>query len=219
MIHKLSFITFTVAISGFLFGFDTVVISGADLQLQELWQTTGLFHGMVVMATALWGTVVGAFLGKVPTNKLGRKNTLIIIGILYFISALGSAFASNPYWFAVFRFIGGLGIGASTIAAPNYIAEVAPANKRGSMVAMYQFNIVLGILIAFLSNYFLSKIEGENWRYMLGIEAIPALIYLVLLLKVPMSPRWLILYKNNTDEAKLILTKMHGAQQAELEFN
>ena len=139
--NKLTFITFVVALAGFLFGFDTVVISGADLQLQNIWQSSSIFHGMVVMATALWGTVVGAIIGGVPTNKWGRKNTLILIGILYFISAVGSAYATNPYMFALFRFLGGLGIGASTIAAPNYISEIAPANKRGQLVAMYQLNI------------------------------------------------------------------------------
>lgn len=207
-----------VALAGFLFGFDTVVISGADQQLQELWQSSSLFHGVVVMATALWGTVVGAILGGTITNKYGRKNTLLLIGGFYFVSALGSALASDPYWFAFFRFLGGLGIGASTIAAPNYISEIAPAQHRGRLVAMYQFNIVLGILIAFISNYFIASLDGENWRIMLGIEALPAILYFLLLIKVPKSPRWLILNNNRTEEAKRILIDLHGDLLAEEEL-
>lgn len=125
------------ALAGFLFGFDTVVISGADKQLQTLWNTSDAFHGSVVMAMALWGTVVGAIFGGIPTDKYGRKNTLLVIGILYFISALGSAFSNDPITFAVFRFIGGLGVGASTIAAPTYVSEIAPAKDRGRLVALY----------------------------------------------------------------------------------
>ena len=166
----------TAALAGFLFGFDTVVISGADKKLQLLWGSSDVFHGTVVMAMALWGTVVGALFGGIPTNKIGRKNTLIWIGILYTISALGSAFANDPITFAFFRFIGGLGVGASTIAAPAYISEIAPAKDRGKLVGLYQFNIVLGILVAFLSNYLLNDLGNNSWRWMVGIEAFPAII-------------------------------------------
>ncbi|MFP9100779.1 sugar porter family MFS transporter [Flavobacterium sp. RHBU_24] len=192
------------ALAGFLFGFDTVVISGADQQLQKLWHSSDAFHGSVVMGMALWGTVVGAIFGGIPTNAIGRKNTLLWIGVLYFISAIGSAMANDPYVFALFRFIGGLGVGASTIAAPAYVSEIAPAEKRGRLVALYQFNIVLGILIAFVSNYFLKDIGENAWRWMLGIQAIPAAIYTGLMLTVPKSPRWL-LSKFRYEEARKVL--------------
>lgn len=194
------------ALAGFLFGFDTVVISGADRQLQQLWGTSDAFHGSVVMAMALWGTVVGAIFGGIPTNRYGRKNTLIVIGVLYFVSALGSALANDPITFAVFRFLGGLGVGASTIAAPAYISEIAPAKDRGRLVSLYQFNLVLGILIAFLSNYLLRNTGSQPWRWMMGVEAIPAFLYLSMILLVPRSPRWLIT-KSRTEEARKILAK------------
>ncbi|MFD1095521.1 sugar porter family MFS transporter [Salegentibacter chungangensis] len=181
----------SAALAGFLFGFDTVVISGADKQLQELWGTSDAFHGSVVMAMALWGTVVGAIFGGIPVNKIGRKNSLLVIGLLYFISALGSALANDPISFAIFRFIGGLGVGASTIAAPAYVSEIAPAKDRGRLVSLYQFNIVLGILIAFLSNYLLRNTGEQPWRWMVGVEAVPAFIYTIFVLLIPRSPRWL----------------------------
>ncbi len=131
-----------VAFAGFLFGFDTVVISGADKKLQALWDSSNMFHGTVVMGMALWGTVIGAIFGGIPTNRIGRKNTLIWIGVLYTISAIGSSFANDPFTFAFFRFLGGLGVGASTIAAPAYVSEIAPAKDRGRLVARYQCNIV-----------------------------------------------------------------------------
>jgi len=201
----------TAALAGFLFGFDTVVISGADKKLQALWDSSDAFHGSVVMAMALWGTVIGAVFGGIPTNKLGRKNTLLIIGILYTVSALGSSFANDPYIFSFFRFIGGLGVGASTIAAPAYISEIAPAKDRGRLVALYQFNIVFGILIAFLSNYLLNDIGENAWRWMLGVEAIPAVIYTLLTLTVPKSPRWLI-SKSRNDEARKVLSLVYPHQ-------
>lgn len=194
----------TAALAGFLFGFDTVVISGADKKLQEIWGSSDAFHGAVVMAMALWGTVVGALFGGIPTNKLGRKKTLIWIGVFYFVSAIGSALANDPYTFAFFRFLGGLGVGASTIAAPAYVSEIAPAKDRGRLVGLYQFNIVLGILIAFLSNYLLRNVGENAWRWMMGVEAIPALIYTVFVLGVPESPRWLI-SKFRIEEAKKVM--------------
>ena len=198
----------SAALAGFLFGFDTVVISGADKQLQELWNTSDAFHGSVVMAMALWGTVVGAIFGGIPTNKWGRKNTLLIIGILYFISALGSGLVNDPISFAFFRFLGGLGVGASTIAAPAYVSEISPADKRGRLVSLYQFNIVLGILIAFLSNYLLRNTGAQPWRWMIGIEALPALIYILFVLFIPRSPRWLI-SKGRIDEAEKVLNTIN----------
>jgi sugar porter (SP) family MFS transporter len=199
--NKIFFWSLTVALAGFLFGFDTVVISGADLSLQELWQRGEFFHGFVVMASALWGTVIGAMFGGIPTDKIGRKQTLFWIGILYSVSAIGSAMAGDPWVFACFRFIGGLGVGASTIAAPAYISEISPASDRGKLVALYQFNIVFGILIAFLSNYLLSSVETDAWRWMIGVEAIPAIIYTLMVLGVPKSPRWLLTKNNDRAEA------------------
>jgi sugar porter (SP) family MFS transporter len=197
------------AMAGFLFGFDTVVISGANQPIKILWETSPWFHGFFIMSMALWGTVVGALFGGSPTEKYGRKKVLFWIGVLYFISAVGSAFAPDPYLFSFFRFIGGIGVGVSSVVAPTYIAEISTSNVRGRLVAMYQFNIVFGILIAFLSNYFLIGFGGDNdWRWMLGVEAIPALIYTVLVLRIPESPRWLISRKNDLATAKKVLTDL-----------
>lgn len=198
----------TVALAGFLFGFDTAVISGADLPIQQLWQTDPLFHGMFIMSSALWGTVIGALFGSVPCDRFGRKATLIAIGILYILSALGSALAADPYTFSFMRFIGGLGVGVSSIAVPAYIAEIAPAKHRGRLVAMYQFQIVFGILVAFFSNYLLSGISAEDWRWMLGVEVIPAMVFLLLVFKVSESPRWLILHKRDEAAARVVFNQL-----------
>ena len=204
----------TAALAGFLFGFDTVVISGADQKLQELWESSDGFHGIVVMAMALWGTVIGSLFGSIPTRILGRKKTLLWIGIFYSISALGSALATGPYLFAFFRFLGGLGVGASTIAAPAYISEIAPANDRGRLVGLYQFNIVFGILVAFLSNYLLSDLGENAWRYMMGVEALPALLYTLMVIYIPRSPRWLFLQQKE-EEAKAIIQEAYSKEDAE----
>ncbi len=204
----------TAALAGFLFGFDVVVISGADKKLQTLWNSSDAFHGAVVMGMALWGTVIGAIFGGIPTNKLGRKKTLLIIGVLYALSAIGTALSNDPYLFAFFRFMGGLGVGASTIAAPAYISEIAPAKDRGRMVSLYQFNIVLGILIAFLSNYLLSGIGDNDWRWMLGVQAIPAAIYTVCVLTIPESPRWLV-SQSRIDEAKKVMKILSPDQDSD----
>lgn len=201
--NKVFYWSVVAALAGFLFGFDTVVISGADQKLQQLWQSSNAFHGVVVMAMALWGTVVGAFIGSLPTQKWGRKKTLWIIGIFYSVSAIGSALANDPVCFAAFRFLGGLGVGVSTIAAPAYISEIAPPKNRGKLVGLYQFNIVFGILMAFLSNYLLSNVGDNAWRWMMGVEAIPALLFTLLVSKIPQSPRWLLL-KGETAAAKAI---------------
>ena len=209
MKNNTSYWSATVALAGFLFGFDTVVISGANLPIKELWNTTPLFHGTFIMSMALWGTVIGALAGGVPCDKYGRKKTLFWIGVLYLVSALGSAMAPDPYTFSFFRFIGGLGVGASSVAAPTYISEIAPADKRGGMVARYQFMIVFGIFIAFFSNYLLKGVGGDiDWRLMLGAEAIPALVYCVMILGVPNSPRWLVINKSDEEGAKPILAAM-----------
>jgi MFS transporter, SP family, arabinose:H+ symporter len=197
------------AMAGFLFGFDTVVISGANLPIKQLWDTTPFFHGFFIMSMALWGTVIGALFGGIPTEKYGRKKVLFWIGVLYTVSALGSALATDPYLFSFFRFIGGVGVGISSVVAPTYIAEISTSSMRGRLVAMYQFNIVFGILIAFLSNYFLLGFDGNNdWRWMLGVEAIPAIIYTLMVLRVPESPRWILTKRNNVSAAKKILTDL-----------
>jgi MFS family permease len=203
-------ISLIAALAGFIFGFDTVVISGANLPIKELWNTSPWFHGFFIMSMALWGTVVGSIFGGGPTDKYGRKKVLLWIGILFTASAIGSALAQDPYTFSFFRFIGGLGIGISSVAAPTYISEISTPSTRGRLGAMYQFNIVFGILIAFLSNYFLQGIGGENdWRWMLGIMVVPAGIYMVMVFGIPESPRWLISKKNDVAEARKIMSKLN----------
>ena len=203
------------ALAGFLFGFDTVVISGAEKKLQVIWNSSDLFHGFVVVSMALWGTVVGAIFGGIPNDKFGRKKTLIFIGVLYFISAIGSALANGPIVFSFFRFIGGIGIGISTIAVPTYITEISPAKDRGRLVGLYQFNLVFGMLIAFLSNYNFISFGEESWRYMMGIEAIPALFYLIFSFYIPFSPRWLI-SKGKINEATNILCQINAKDQTKI---
>ena len=213
--NKLLQWSITAALAGFLFGFDTVVISGADQKLQVLWNSSDSFHGVVVMAMALWGPVIGSLFGGLPTRILGRKKTLLWIGVFYSISALGSALANGPIVFAFFRFLGGLGVGASTIAAPAYISEIAPAKDRGRLVGLYQFNIVFGILVAFLSNYLLNG-WGENaWRYMMGVEALPALLYTFMVIFIPKSPRWLFLQQRE-EEAKSIIQEAYAKEDAKM---
>jgi sugar porter (SP) family MFS transporter len=208
-----------VALAGFLFGFDTVVIAGAEAALQQLWGTSDIFHGNVVVASALWGTVIGALFGNIPTDKIGRKKTLIIIGVLYTVSAIGSGLANDPWTFAFFRFIGGLGVGASTITAPAYITEIAPAKNRGKLVATYQFNIVFGILVAFVSNYLFRETPPEPWRWMVGIEAVPALLYTLAALTITESPRWLMMNKGDEAGARAILVDLVGPEEAEINLN
>ena len=212
--NKLTKWSLTAALAGFLFGFDTVVVSGADQKLQELWNSTDIFHGSVVMAMALWGTVVGAIFGGIPTRKIGRKKTLLWIGIFYTLSAIGSALANDPFTFAAFRFLGGVGVGISGIAAPAYISEIAPAKNRGKLVGLYQFNLVTGILVAFLSNYLLSGLGENDWRYMMGIEALPAIIYTFLVLTIPKSPRWLYL-NNQQKEAEKVIRDAYSKKDAD----
>ncbi len=191
------------ALAGFIFGFDTVVISGANLPIKELWHTSPLFHGFFIMSMALWGTLFGSLFGGIPTDKFGRKKVLFWIGILFAVSAFGSALAQDPYTFSFFRFIGGIGIGVSSVVAPTYISEISTPATRGKLGALYQFNIVFGILMAFLSNYFLQGVGGINdWRWMLGVLAVPSIIYTLMVIYVPESPRWLITKKNDLVKAK-----------------
>ncbi|MEO5592158.1 MAG: sugar porter family MFS transporter [Chitinophagaceae bacterium] len=217
--NKLFRWSIVAALAGFIFGFDTVVISGANQPIKDLWHTSTLFHGIFIMSMALWGTVVGALFGGVPAEKYGRKKVLLWIGVMFAVSAFGSAFATGPYMFSFFRFIGGVGIGVSSVVAPTYISEISTPATRGRLGAMYQFNIVFGILIAFLSNYFLQGVGGANdWRWMLGVLAIPAIIYTIMVMGVPESPRWLITKKNDLPAAKDILTQI-GVADVDAEVN
>ena len=195
------------ALAGFIFGFDTVVISGANEPIKNLWHTSPLFHGIFIMSMALWGTVAGALTGGLPAEKFGRKKTLFWVGVLFAVSALGTALAPNPYVFSLFRFIGGVGIGVSSVVAPTYISEISTPATRGRLTAMYQFNIVFGILIAFISNYLLQGVGGSgDWRWMLGVLAVPSLIYTIMVTAVPESPRWLVSIKNDLPGAKKVLS-------------
>jgi len=210
------FSTFAAALAGFLFGFDTIVISGAEQSIQELWNLSDLFHGTFITSMALWGTVVGALFGGVPCDRYGRRRTLFWIGILYLLSALGSAFAPSPYIFSAARFIGGLGVGASSVAVPVYIAEITPASDRGKLGALYQFNIVFGILVAYLSNYWIGTAFGESaWRWMLGVEAIPAAVFCTFVLGVPESPRWLVLQGKKESKARDLLQRLNPGKSIE----
>jgi SP family arabinose:H+ symporter-like MFS transporter len=181
----------TSALAGFLFGFDTVVISGAEQKIQALWGLSAGLHGFAI-GSALYGTVLGALLGAWPTDFFGRKKTLIFIGALYIISALGCALANNVAVFIIARVLGGFGIGVSTVAAPLYISEIAPPKYRGRLAGMFQFNIVFGIMVAFASNWLLSGIGENAWRWMLGVAAFPSLVYTLMCFGIPESPRWLI---------------------------
>ena len=181
----------TSSLAGFLFGFDTVVISGAEQTIQSLWGLSAAMHG-VAMAAALYGTVIGSLFGGWPADRYGRKLTLLWIGVLYIVSAVGCAISWNVSVFIIARLLGGIGIGVSTVVAPLYIAEIAPATHRGRLTGMFQFNIVFGIVMAFLSNALLAGVGINAWRWMLGVAAIPSVIYAVMCLFIPESPRWLL---------------------------
>ncbi|HBS32258.1 MAG TPA: MFS transporter [Parvularcula sp.] len=196
----------TAALAGFLFGFDTAVISGAEQDVQRAWSMNDALHGLAI-SSALWGTVLGAIFGGVPSDRFGRKPTLIGIGVLYFVSAIGSALAFDPMSFIFFRFIGGIGVGASSVAAPAYIAEISPPAWRGRLVALFQTMIVVGILVAFLSNLLIEGAGANDWRWMLGAEGAPALLYLLAVLAIPESPRWLAQRKGDLAAARTILEK------------
>ncbi len=203
------------ALAGFLFGFDTVVISGAEKTIQSLWGLGAGLHG-VAMASALYGTVVGSLLESWPADRFGRKQTLLCIGVLYLISAIGTALAPGVYIFIAARFIGGLGIGISTVAAPLYISEIAPPKYRGRLAGMFQFNIVFGILMAFLSNALLVGIGENAWRWMLGVAAVPSLLYTVLCFGIPESPRWLLGRGERTKGLKVLQQIQPETSSAEL---
>ena len=201
---RIFFWSLTSALAGFLFGFDTVVISGAEKTIQALWSLSPGLHG-IAMASALYGTVVGSLLGGWPADRFGRKATLLWIGILYFVGAVGSGLATNVSMFIAARVIGGLGIGISTVVAPMYISEIAPPKHRGRLAGMFQFNIVFGILMAFVSNALLAGIGQNAWRWMLGVAAFPSLLYAVFCFGLPESPRWLLSRKGDREAGLQVL--------------
>lgn len=208
--QRIFFWSITAALGGFLFGFDTAVISGVEQSLQSLWQLNVWEHGLTV-SIALIGTVLGSMLGGIPAEQLGRKKTLLWIAILYLVASLGTALATGWSIFLLFRFLGGLGVGASSVAAPMYITEISPAKSRGRLVALFQFNVVLGILIAYLSNFLLQGLGTDSWRWMLGIQAVPSLIFLISVLNIPESPRWLLLKKGDVAQAFDVLRMIDPA--------
>ncbi len=190
------------ALGGFLFGFDTAVISGVEKSIQHLWMLGDVAHGFTV-ASALIGTVLGSLVAGYPAEKYGRRRVLQAIGLLYLLTSLVTALTSSWELFVLFRFLGGIGVGASSVVGPMYISEISPAHNRGRLVALFQFNVVSGILIAFVSNYLLFGIGEEAWRWMLGVQAFPAFLFFSLVFLVPESPRWLV-KSNQIDEAKKV---------------
>lgn len=194
----------TVALGGFLFGFDTAVISGAEKSIQQYWQLNSFQHGLTI-SIALIGTIIGAMFGSIPSDALGRKKTLLLVAILYLVASLGTAFSQNWILFLAFRFLGGIGVGASSVTAPVYISEISPADSRGRLVALFQFNVVFGILISYFSNYLIGTATETSWRWMLGVQAFPSLAFLILVKFVPETPRWLCLKKGDLAGAKKVL--------------
>ena len=207
MNRRVLFWSLTSALAGFLFGFDTVVISGAEKTIQSLWGLSPGLHG-IAMASALYGTVVGALVGGWPADRFGRKATLLWIGILYLVGAVGSGLATNVSLFIAARVIGGLGIGISTVVAPMYISEIAPPKYRGRLAGMFQFNIVFGILMAFVSNALLAGVGENAWRWMLGVAAFPSLIYSLFCFGLPESPRWLLTRKGDREAGLKVLQRI-----------
>ena len=214
---RVFFWSLTSALAGFLFGFDTVVISGAEKTIQSLWGLSPGMHG-IAMGSALYGTVVGSLIGGWPADRFGRKATLLWIGVLYFVGAVGSGLATNVYMFIAARVIGGLGIGISTVAAPLFISEIAPPKQRGRLAGMFQFNIVFGILVAYVSNAMLAGIGVNAWRWMLGVAAFPSFLYALFCLGLPESPRWLLSRKGDRDGGIKVLERIQpDASKAEIE--
>lgn len=199
-----------VSLGGFLFGFDTAVISGVEKTIQSVFGLTSIEHGFTI-SSALIGTVIGALGISKPVDKYGRRPMLLLIALVYALSAIGCAFAFDAASLIFFRFIGGLGVGASSVVAPMYISEVAPAKVRGQMTAIFQINVIFGILVAYVSNYLLYNWGDNSWRIMLGVEGIPALVYFFLLFWVPESPRYLVM-KNKITQAKYILQRIDDTQ-------
>lgn len=207
------------ALGGLLFGFDTAVISGTTQALTEKFDL-GTFALGFTVASALIGTIVGALTAGRPSDRYGRKNVLLVIGVLYLVSAVGSAVVDNWYLFIFFRFIGGIGVGGASVTAPIYTAEIAPPRLRGRLVGLVQFNVVLGILLAYLSNYCIANLVDDTtaWRWMFGVEAAPAVLFILLLFTVPESPRWLFLQgKKDLARKNIALLTSSQAEAADVE--
>ena len=203
-------IALIAALGGFLFGFETVVISGAEQTLQKLWSLSKFAHGFTV-ASSLLGTVVGALIAGAPAKRYGRKKTLQVIAGMFVVAALGCALVSQWGVFILFRIIGGIAVGASSVIAPMYISEIAPAALRGRLAGSFQVNIVLGIMIAYLTNYIVTRLQlPDAWRWMLGVMVVPSILFFILLPAIPESPRWLIL-NNREGEALPILQRLGEA--------
>lgn len=202
---RMFYIAFVASLGGLLFGFDTAVISGAERAIQDIYELSNFAHGFTI-AIALIGTIIGALVCGKPAEKYGRLRLMVVIAWLYLVSAVGSAAIVNWHSFMFFRLLGGFAVGASSVIGPMYIAEISPSHWRGRFVAFFQFNIVLGIVIAYLTNYAVVGIS-HDWQWMLGIEAIPALCFALLLLTVPESPRWLV-KRGMIDKARDILIQI-----------
>jgi SP family arabinose:H+ symporter-like MFS transporter len=207
--------TVVAALGGLLFGFDTAVIAGATGALVSLYRLTPSSLGLTV-AIALWGTIIGAMLAGIPGDRYGRRDSLRGLAILFFISALGCAVAWSWLSFVVCRFIAGLAIGGSSVLGPMYIAEISPAKWRGRLVGFFQFNVVFGILLAYLSNYLIGTMSlGESeWRWKLGISALPAALFFLMLFAIPRSPRWLV-KKGRLEEAGKVLKQLGDSEEQE----
>ena len=197
-----------LSLGGFLFGFDTAVISAVEKSIQQLFDLSPFLHGFTI-SSALIGTVAGSLLAGMPADRFGRKPVLFIIAVLFAVSAIGSAITSSWSLFVFFRLIGGIGVGASSVVAPMYISEISPANLRGRMTALFQFNVIFGILMAYVSNYFLSGSGEDSWRWMLGVMLVPSVAYFILLFMVPESPRFLV-KEGKIAEAKQVLAKIEA---------
>jgi sugar porter (SP) family MFS transporter len=209
--------TVVAALGGLLFGFDTVVISGTTQALTDLFHLTPLSLGVTV-SSALVGTILGSMLAGIPGDAYGRRDSLRILAVLYLVSAIGCGLAWNWTALVIFRVVGGLAIGGSSVLGPMYIAEIAPAKYRGRLVGLFQFNVVFGILLAYLSNYLIGTVGlgGTEWRWKLGIAALPAAIFLLMLLGIPRSPRWLA-KKGRVEEAREVL-RITGEENYEQEL-
>jgi MFS transporter, SP family, xylose:H+ symportor len=211
--------TIVAALGGLLFGFDTAVISGTTRDLERVYDIHGFMLGFTV-ATALIGTIVGALITSKPVDRFGRKKVLFAIGILYFVGALGSGLVTHLGWFMFFRFLGGVGVGVASVVAPIYTAEVAPPRYRGRLVGLVQFNIVLGILLAYLSNFIIAKLLPADtaWRWMFMVMAIPAAVFFLLLFTTPETPRWLYMVGRG-DEARAVVRRLTSSpDEAEFEI-
>ncbi len=209
-------VTFAAALGGLLFGFDTAVISGVVPFIKTYFSLDDIALGWAV-SSLLVGCVFGVIISGKPADILGRRITLLIASLLFFISALGSALSDHLYIFIIFRFMGGIAVGTASMLSPMYISEISPAAKRGSLVSLNQLTIVIGILVAFFSNYLLANIGDNNWRWMLAVMSMPALLFFVTLLFIPESPRWLV-QKERNEEAFKILERINGTEPARMEL-